>query len=801
MSRPVRPPERPAALKPPLRCRLVVFTLVPLALAEFVVGAGTAQAQSPSISSIVPLSLRPGRTQEVVVRGANLAGATQFWTSFHVADVLTPGKPNNGKGPGEVSFRVRVPAETPPGIYGVRVATNQGISPLRILLVDDLSVLIPKSGNTTPSAAQPVSLPTTIDGTLEALTSQFYKFHVEAGQRLAMEIFARRIGSALDPTLRLFDAAGREIAYSDDLPGLSEDAEIEHTFAKAGDYILAVEDNLNQGGGNYQYHLRLGDFPGAVAVLPLGASRGSDVTFRFANKSSTDKSSGGIEPVRLKIPTDPLLFALNVPARFVGGSTRSFATVLLSDRRELTETEPNDDRKGANRVEFGENINGRLQQPGDVDHFVFHARAGQSGRYTAFARRLGSPADIVLRLSQANGNQLAYMEGTGSDEATLSASFSADGEYVLEVSDLNHRGGPRYAYHIDAAPSDAGFTLAAAADSLNIPAGGTAIVAVSATRLRYIGPISIRAIDLPKGVESTPTVIGPGQESAVLSLRSAAGAAAGRVHPIRIIGTARVRNAEFQTSAAITQSLKTSLGGMPYPPESLATATAIGIGAPGVFALRTEPAELVFGRNLSAKVKVIADRQKGFDEEIALAIVPPEPEPTPPQPAKHPLPAGITAALKPIPKGARSVEVTFAADNQAALAEFTTVLAGTLKKANQVHTQPAPGIALRLEEPFHLSVVAETAKLPRKGSVKLKITARRNPAFKGEITLACSQLPKGVKSAPAKFAPGATQQELVLSATPEAAPGAIKNAKVVGQATLGNAKFSSRAPLQGIAVE
>ena len=327
--------------------------------------------------------MRPGQSQDVVVRGSNLAAATHFWTSFHGQAVLTPQKPNNGKNPGEVSFRVTVPADTPPGPYGVRVATKEGISPLRILLVDDLAAVAQQPGNTTPSAAQHVSLPAAINGTVEPLASQFFRFHVEAGQRLAMEIFARRIGSALDPTLRLFDAGGREIAYSDDLPGLSEDAQIEQTFARAGDYVLAVEDNLNQGGGNYQYHLRIGDFPGALVALPLGATRGSEISFRFA-----DKSGAPIESLQAKVPSDPRLFAINVPARFVGGSTCSFAAVLLSDRREFNETEPNDNRKQANRVEFGDNLNGRLQTPGDVDRFVFRATASQSVRFTAYARGL-----------------------------------------------------------------------------------------------------------------------------------------------------------------------------------------------------------------------------------------------------------------------------------------------------------------------------------------------------------------------------------------------------------------------------
>ena len=332
----------------------------------------------------------------------------------------------------------------------------------------------------------------------------------------------------------------------------------------------------------------------------------------------------------MKVPTDPLLFALNVPARFAGGSTRSFATGPPFGPPEFSETEPNDDRKTATRVEFGGNLNGRLQKPGDVDHFVFRAKAGQSARFTAFARRLGSPADVVLRLTQADGSQLAYAEGAAANEATLSTSFPADGDYVLEVADLNRRGGPRYAYHVDVVPSDAGFSLAASADSLNIPAAGTATVTVTAVRSRYVGPIAVQAVDLPSGVTSVPTVIGPGQDSVVLSLRSAAGAATGRVHPIRIVGSARIRNADFQASATDHRGAQNGSGRHALSARIADDRDGTGNRAARPFALRTEPAELVFGRNLSATVKVIAERQKGFDEEIALTVVPIKTQPTNP---------------------------------------------------------------------------------------------------------------------------------------------------------------------------
>ena len=243
------------------------------------------------------------------------------------------------------------------------------------------------------------------------------------------------------------------------------------------------------------------------------------------------------------------------------------------------------------------------------------------------------------------------------------------------------------------------------------------------------------------------------------------------------------------------------MSGMPYPPESLTTAAACGIAPAAPFTLRTEPAELVFGRNLSATVKVIAERQKGFDEEIALAIVPSEKGTTPPSPPKHLLPVGITAALKPIPKGATSVEIAFTARQPVALAEFTTVLEGTLKKGQSVAHSAGPRRRSQARRAVSSVNHGRVRQAAAKGQLRLKVTAKRNPAFNGEIALACAQLPKGITASSAKLAAGKIEQELVLSATAQAPAGAIKNVKVVAQAKVGNGKFSSKVPLPGIAVE
>ena len=49
----------------------------------------------------------------------------------------------------------------------------------------------------------------------------------------------------------------------------------------------------------------------------------------------------------------------------------------VGDEPEARETEPNDALAQANRVAVPAAINGRIQQPGDVDHFLVTAQANQ----------------------------------------------------------------------------------------------------------------------------------------------------------------------------------------------------------------------------------------------------------------------------------------------------------------------------------------------------------------------------------------------------------------------------------------
>jgi len=74
---------------------------------------------------------------------------------------------------------------------------------------------------------------------------------------------------------------------------------------------------------------------------------------------------------------------------------------------ELLEKEPNDSEKSAQRVKLPVIVNGRIDRPGDWDFYRFTGRAGQELVAEVTARRLGSPLDSMLRLSDARGRQIA----------------------------------------------------------------------------------------------------------------------------------------------------------------------------------------------------------------------------------------------------------------------------------------------------------------------------------------------------------------------------------------------------------
>lgn len=759
--------------------------LVPRFLkSSFVVGfvcSSVAFGQEPVINGTIPGAVAPGGVTQLQINGGNLAVAKKLWLSFPGDAILAEGIDKNGENPAQVTYKVNVPPDTACGIHGMRIVTDKGVSPLKFLFVDDLPSVESVGSNVSMPTAQTISVPTAVNGNVAGLNWQYFKFPVQAGQKLSIEVVARRIGSALDPMLRLLDAKGRELAYIDDTPGLSSDSALVYTFRDAGEYFLELRD-IKYGGGAYR--LRIGDFPVATVAYPLAVQRGTT-----ANVTLAGYGVDGLVPVALAVAADQPADWLNVSLKRPNGAS-GYSSVAVVSSPQFLEQEPNNTAEQANRIELTQDINGRLEQPGDVDRFVFTAKKDQSVSFFGITRQQGSPTDLNFKILNKAGGQVAVAEDSGTNEGSVTYKFTEDADYSLLVEDLNHRGGSEHAYRIAVTQNPPQFSLAASLDAFNIPAGGSVMATVTAVRTGYAGPIELSATNLPAGVTASRSVIGTGRNDAVMTLQAPAGFPAGEMHTISIVGTAKIGGADVVVPAEIGGVLKTRNNNMRWSPANLTRyVVASSAPAPG-FTWKAEPEVAVFGKDLSTKVKLVATRAAGFEEGVVVALSPPA----------NGLPAGVTVAVKNVDKGKNEVEIAISANGQAPLGEFTAGLTGTLKQGDKTAVQ-GMAIRLNLAAPMTIRLDPAGGKIAKGGELILKAIVERNPAFAGPVNVTLQNLPAGISAAPATIAADQASVDVKLTATADAAAASVVNLTAKGDAMAGAAKLEATSPAVTLAVE
>ena len=744
-----------------------------------------ANAQVPSISGTSPQAVVPGEATDVVVNGANLVGAAKLWTSFSAEAALTPDVKDNGANAAQTSWRINVPKETAVGIHAVRVAGPGGVSALKLVMVDDLKSVAQAAGNSTRETAQTITLPIAVDGAVPNQSFAFFKFAATAGQKVSIEVVARRLGSPLDPILRLLDSTGRELAWSDDVAGLRSDARLYYTFASAGEYVIEVRDVRYAAG---PFRLRVGDFPYITSPIPTGVTRGKTAKVTFAGVDAAD-----VGAVDIVGSSSPGISWTNVSTKRPGGASSGFATIKISENPEAVEVEPNNDVATATRVEPNSNLSGRIDQADDIDHFIFAAKNGEKLTFTALTRRLGSPTSALVRLLNATGAQVAAVEDFGVGDASFDFNIPADGDFIVAVSELHGRGGSDFAYRIEVQPNDPSFRLSVSDHTVNVGAGSTSLITVTSARKGYNGPIEVAVEGLPEGFVSEPTVLGTGINSVVLTVSNRSDAAKAQPIAVSVVGKAAIGGKEFKTVAHTEAPLKASMVNIPWVPQGLSGHLAFGLAAQPQIRLRTDPAVVVFGPNLAAKVKVIVDRTAGFDEAITLAVTP--------EAAKGGLPPNVTAAVAPIAKGQNEIEFTFNATDKAVLGDFTAVLVATIKQGDTTVVQPVPGVTLRLQEALKVTAAGTVDKIAAGGELKVKVSVERNPSLAGEVTLTFANLPAGVTAAPTKIAADKSEAEVTLAVAADAAKGAVSNVNVKGEVTVGKVVFAATSANIALTVE
>jgi len=451
-------------------------------------------AAAPTIREIYPHGAQRGKTVKVFLRGDELTQGAVIRTSL-TANIsrLAPSK-DLAKPDTELPFLIEIPKETPVGLYPIRLLTSDGMSNVVLFSVGDLpetdetEALTPKLSNGTPPEAQAISAPVLVNGALSPADIDVYSFSAKAGEKLVFEVEARRAGSAIDPAIEILDAGGAVIAKNDDGPGADVDSRMEVAFTKAGAYFVRLHDSKYSDQAQNFYRLKIGSYPFAEGMFPLGWRRGepAEVTLLGGNLS---------QPLKLKPATDgkSRYVPLSVP-----GSASLPMMFVLGDGPETLEPETTTTRRLPEKTI----VNGRIAKAGEVDRYRIAVTPGQHWLFELAAASLGSPLDALLTAYDEKGKKLASRDDIASSDPAVPL-LIPEGvrEITLAVEDLLGRGGAGFAYRLQARREPADFVLEIASPFVNVPAGGTAQIAVAMQRRGYNGPVSLLIPNLPPGFQ------------------------------------------------------------------------------------------------------------------------------------------------------------------------------------------------------------------------------------------------------------------------------------------------------------
>ena len=448
-----------------------------------------------------------------------------------------------------VTLQVAIAPGAAPGKRELRVATPQGLSNPLVFCVgqlpeftekESIGVVQPNPNQpaqvqiTQPPTDMPITLPATVNGRIkpglprpqarsgEPFTpgeSDRFRFQARRGRELVIAASARELIPYLadavpgwfQAVLTLYDADGNELAYDDDYR-FHPDPVIHFAVPRDGEYIIEIRDALYRGREDFVYRIAIGELPFVTSAFPLGGRAGSKTTVHLTGWN---------------LPASKM--TMNAKGKAPGVYPLANPAVFMVDTLpEAFEKEPNNSPAAAQRVKLPVIVNGRIDQPGDWDVFRFQGRAGQAIVAEVYARRLDSPLDSVLKLTDAKGRQLAFNDdyddpGAGLEthhaDSRILTTLPANGTYYLSLGDAQQKGGPEYAYRLRIGAPRPDFDLRVTPSSINVSGGLTVPITVHALRKDgFSGDIALALKGAPKGFTLIGGLLPTGRDEVRLTL-------------------------------------------------------------------------------------------------------------------------------------------------------------------------------------------------------------------------------------------------------------------------------------------
>jgi len=722
-------------------------------------------AMGPVLNDLQPRGGQRGKTFTLTLKGEELAAGADLITSLPCT-VTKLAPPRDAEMPGtELAYLIHLPDDAAVGAYPLRVRTADGLSNLQIFTVSDLPELTEKEPNDSIAEAQPVTLPVAISGNLKGPDQDYFSFAATARQRLVIEVEARRIGSAIDPAIEVFDSAGHLIAQNDDAPGLGVDSRLDMTFPKAGKYFVAVHDSKFSDQAENFYRLKIGSYAYAEGMYPLGWQRGKSVAVTLFGGNLPQPVV--VHP-NLDVPAGREFVAVNIPGPRPMGSlpfqfrVSDFPETLSGTKGLVEELQPSTV------------VNGRILKPGEVDRYKLKVLPGEEWTLELDSATLGTSLLYgALTVTDTQGKKLEVKDVSW--EADPRIDFTVPDkvqEVTLAVSDIRGQDGPAYGYRLVARPEPGDYTLRLLTPYMNVPARGTAVLRVVAERHGYDGPIRLSIPNLPDDfifaggniadyhaeteLKRQPTSVGyvtltakPDAKPRTVDL-SVWGEGGTPGHPLRrrAVGPGLIFTVKGEEIVNLTGDPTPSRPAI-YPWLGIELPVALGAPLPAELQVADRNVRAVQGMDFPLPYQVVKQGAGMVTGDVGGVF-----------PGFKELGLKNRAALKGMDKGNMMVGSTL----ETPLVKFDFVPNVTLEVNGKEETIVAPAVTIQLVRAYTLELKSPRVMLKSGGKVELAGVVHREPIFPGTVKISVGDPPDKVTCGPVEVPKGKSDFSLTCEA-------------------------------------
>ena len=421
-----------------------------------------------------------------------------------------------------VTVRITVGTDAEPGTRELRLATKFGLSnPLRFRIGGLPEYHESEPNDKLSDATAVASLPAVLNGHVMPGDVDRFRLRARQGQRLVVRVAARDLIPYLADAVpgwfqanaALYDAEGREVAYANDYR-FDPDPVLLYEVPRDGDYVLEIRDSIYRGREDFVYRVTVGELPFVSGIFPLGARAGKQTTITV--------EGWNLPPDGRKVDLTPEATGVQPFSVTAATGVSNAVSLKVDDLPERCEKERNDEASAAEKLTLPLVVNGRIDRPGDWDVFGFDARQGDRIIAEVHARRLNSPLDSMLKLTDTRGRAVAVNDDhedkgqglvTHHADSLLTVSIPKSGYYLLWLGDTQGKGGPQYAYRLRVSHGRPDFELRIVPSAINALGGDTVPVTVYALRRDgFSGDIRLRLKDAPKGFTLDGGWVPGGQE-------------------------------------------------------------------------------------------------------------------------------------------------------------------------------------------------------------------------------------------------------------------------------------------------